>query len=259
MTPGGIASHTEGYRTITVGDYSHAEGMNTTAVGLGSHAEGGSLNFYGRRTVALGEGSHAEGLETTAGGWRSHTEGYQTVTAGEDGPNGHGSGGKGHAEGRGTTVIGYGAHTEGFLTTAATGSMSSHAEGAYTTTKGLYSHTEGLYTYAEGSGSHAEGSGSSALGIASHAMGLGTIASGSFQQVLCKYNIIHSASNDFLIIGNGTFNTRRDLAIFNQTFIGLSQSIFMPDLTMVSKPHVISFNPAAKKPEYSSGNKKPLL
>ena len=101
-----------------------------------------------------------------------------------------------------------------------------------------------MYTYAFGSGSHAEGSGSSALGIASHAMGLGTIASGSFQQVMGKYNLIHSASDDFLIIGNGTSVTRRDLAIFSQTFIGLSQSIFMPDLTLVEKPHVISFNPA---------------
>jgi len=52
--PSALASHVEGRKTITYGDYSHAEGSGSLAVGDASHAEG-------LGTIAYGDFQHVEG------------------------------------------------------------------------------------------------------------------------------------------------------------------------------------------------------
>ena len=108
----GPYSHSEGYRTQSIGEAGHTEGMNTIASGVGSHAEGDS-------TTASGNRSHAEGDQTTASGVASHAEGMDTIASGSS------------------------SHAEGFVTTAS--GDYSHTEGAYTTTQNLGEHAEGRY------------------------------------------------------------------------------------------------------------------
>jgi hypothetical protein len=82
----------------------------------------------------------------------------------------------------------------------------------------LYSHAEGSFTTAEGSYSHAEGDTTKSLGTASHTEGLGTIASGSYQLAIGRYNLRGNTTSLF-VIGAGTADasaSRRDLARFEQ-------------------------------------------
>lgn len=110
----GYASHAEGYRTKSIGDYgAHTEGSNTTASGDSSHAEGDS-------TIASDQSAHAEGYQTTASQFAAHAEGQQTIASGDSS----------HAEGYATVASGWVAHAEGDSTAALTDRA--HAEGINT-------------------------------------------------------------------------------------------------------------------------------
>jgi len=54
-----LYAHTEGYKTIALGNASHAEGQETKAMDNASHAQG-------RETIACGKCSHAQGFKTKA-------------------------------------------------------------------------------------------------------------------------------------------------------------------------------------------------
>lgn len=122
----------------------------------------------------IGNISHAEGVSIAQGPY-SHAE-----------SGGRAIGEISHAEGV-ATALGYGSHAE--------------CDGIAV---GDYSHAEGVnYSTAAGYASHAEGSFTMALGDYSHAANLYTIASGSAQTVIGKYNL---RDNDFslFVVGNGT-------------------------------------------------------
>lgn len=89
-------SHSEGYKTFTIGVESHSEGFETLAYGAQSHAEG-------LRTKTIGNSSHAEGRSTTSVGQYSHAEGMSTISVGQ----------YSHTEGYYNTVVGDSSHTEG--------------------------------------------------------------------------------------------------------------------------------------------------
>lgn len=75
----GDYSHSEGFKTKSIGRFSHSEGggeKGTLAYGDYSHTEGGS-------TEAYGDYSHAEGYGTVCYGYASHTEGLGTVSYGD--------------------------------------------------------------------------------------------------------------------------------------------------------------------------------
>lgn len=188
----------QGLSTDARGLYSHAEGSATIASGEGSHAEGWN-------TIAAGDYSHVEGYQTAATTSYSHAEGYDTTASGI------GS----HAEGETTTASGIGSHAEGW-DTVASGDYS-HAEGFGPTALGNYSHAEGDTTKALGDYSHAQGQSSEAVGQASFAGGLWTIASGSHQTTLGKYNLRDNIASIFVIgDGTGTSNaTRGDILRVN--------------------------------------------
>ena len=99
-----------------------------------------------------------------------------------------------HAEGTGTTASG----------------TASHAEGYETVAEGGYSHAQGYKTQATGNRAHAEGQGSVASGNDSHAEGLDTIAAGANQHVQGKYNIEDTAGTYAHIVGNGSYNNRKN-------------------------------------------------
>jgi hypothetical protein len=156
----------------TTGQYARAHGERTTASGTSSHAEG-------RFSLAQGSNSHAEGDSTAAYAAGSHAEGLDSATYAN----------YSHAEGRSTEARG----------------LYSHAEGYDSIPRADYSHAEGrdTETIVGALYSHAEGSGSITLGEASHAGGLCTIASGSYQTVIGKYNL-RGNTDSLFIVGNGT-------------------------------------------------------
>ena len=176
-TANAIGSHTEGFETITGGDYTynpntttigandpgsfaHAEGRASIASGgVGSHAEG-------NKTVAAGKAAHSEGSITTAIGNYSHTEGVRTISYAA----------AGHAEGQLSVSYDSAAHAEGFNSYAI--SPRSHAEGLFGYAYGWASHAEGSLSQALGDGSHAEGDTTISYGLLSHAEGQGTVAHG---------------------------------------------------------------------------------
>jgi hypothetical protein len=55
----GLFAHSEGYKTVSMGNASHAEGQETQSLNNGSHSEG-------RETIAGGKCSHAQGFKTKA-------------------------------------------------------------------------------------------------------------------------------------------------------------------------------------------------
>ena len=175
------ATHAEGYNTEASQLYSHAEGVGTTASGIGAHAEG-------EDTTASEQGSHAEGYGTTASGFWSHAEGWTT------------------------TAPGQGSHSEGYRTSAE--SQYSHAEGRQTNTiYGEYSHAEGYLTTASGDYSHTQGylTKTSKESLYTHAAGIGTLASGSGQFVVGKYNKKDNSDSLFVVgFGSGDSSSQRD-------------------------------------------------
>ena len=91
-------SHSEGYKTFTIGVESHSEGYETLAYGAQSHTEG-------YQTKTIGNSSHAEGRSTTSIGQYSHTEGYNTKSVGN----------YSHTEGEENITVGDSSHAEGRL------------------------------------------------------------------------------------------------------------------------------------------------
>ena len=177
------------------GQYARAHGERTTASGASSHAEG-------RFALAQGVNSHAEGDSTAAYGAGSHAEGLDSAAFAA----------YSHAEGRSTEARGLYSHAEGY--DAIPRADYSHAEGRDTQVL-----TAGLYA-------HAEGSGSIAIGEASHAEGLGTLASGSYQLAVGKYNTRDNTSSLF-VVGNGTSDSaanRSDIFRVEQSSVQVTGS-----------------------------------
>ena len=273
----GIRSRAIGNQTIAKGANSHAEGTSTRAYGQGSHAEGDG-------TLASGGSSHAEGFFTTASGNYANTRGYKTVASANyahaegdktiaDGYASHaeGSGSQAlgefsHAEGKGTIANNRGTHAEGVGTyagfidgvTAFGGANFAHAEGNGARAVGFASHAEGAFTLATNQYAHAQGLFATASGFGSFAGGGSTRATGDYTTALGIKNL---TSTGLFVIGNGTdeFNpgntNRSDLAVFKADQIILSQSIYLPDLNLLTSATGKKFvivNPNTGLLEYSS-------
>jgi hypothetical protein len=141
----------------------------------------------GNASVASGLYSHAQGDSNNATGLHSHAEGQSSTASGQ----------YSHAEGNSTVAAGAYSHTEGRSTSV--------------TNVASWAHAEGWETVAEGSYSHAEGYGSRTNGQFSHAAGAFTIASGSGQNVVGKYNKRLNTDSLFIVgNGSGDSNTLRD-------------------------------------------------
>lgn len=124
----GIGSHTEGYHTITGGEYE--TNINTGVVGLDN--PGSFAHVEGHGCIACGcIGAHAEGNKTLASGNVSHSEGSLTVASGDF------------------------SHTEGVRSVAS--NSCAHAEGSDTFASGFRSHAGGIYSTANGANSFAHG------------------------------------------------------------------------------------------------------
>lgn len=189
----GYLSESEGYKTVSSGQYAHAEGFNTIAGGMYAHAEGentvagiesshaegissfalGIASHAENRSTASGDSSHAEGNNTQATGQYAHSEGSGTIASGPvshaQGTNTNASNRSAHAEGGNTTASGQYAHAEGASATAS--GQGAHAEGGTTIAAGSYAHAEGETTQANGQGAHAEGGASRAHGDYAHVEG----------------------------------------------------------------------------------------
>jgi hypothetical protein len=261
-----ISAHAEGYASSASGDYSHAEGNSTKTLGDHSHTEGyrtrttTAANYShaeGYRTITEGPGAHAEGLYTSASGQFAHAEGSGSQAVGE----------WSHAEGRNAIANSRGTHAEGVntyagfvdgITNPSEGANYAHAEGNGTRAVGFASHAEGALTLASNQYAHAQGLTVTASGFASFAGGGSTRATSAFSTALGIKNL---TTEGLLIIGNGTdeFNpgdaNRSDLAVFKADQIILSQSIYLPDLDLVTsttgKKFVI-INPNTGFLEYSA-------
>ena len=144
----GLASHAEGYQTVSTGQGSHAEGVYTAALQYGAHAEGQStaLKEYTsysawqtagyNATISRGWGSHAEGKNTFSSGDGSHAEGHKCAATSTGA----------HAEGDTTYASGSYSHAEGYLTKAS--HTASHAGGIGTQTSTNYQTAIGKYNTA---------------------------------------------------------------------------------------------------------------
>lgn len=121
------------------------------------------------------------------------------------------SGGMSVAEGAMNEASGKYSHAEGYSNTVS-GEVA-HAEGAHNIAYTMGDHAEGYHTVA-GSGifgpqtNHAEGTYTRATGGSSHAQNAGTIASGSAQTAIGRYNV-EDYGDYALIIGNGTDSQNR--------------------------------------------------
>jgi hypothetical protein len=184
--------------------------------GASGGATGQYARAHGERTTASGASSHSEGRFSLAQGANSHAEGDSTVTyaAGS------------HAEGLDSAAFAAYSHAEGRSTEAR--GLYSHAEGYDTIPRADYSHAEGRDTQVLTAGlyGHAEGSGSIAIGEASHAEGLGTLASGSYQLAVGKYNTRDNTSSLF-VVGNGTSDSaanRSDIFRVEQSSVQVTGS-----------------------------------
>lgn len=180
----GVASHTEGRATETVGKYSHAEGYRSKASGYYSHAEG-------KDTRAYSDGAHAEGTSVVAQGPSSHAEGYgstdymevvQDCTESSDVEVSYiGSdviiGARANI---GNDIYSIVAIDEDTPSITLSSTVTLHAgDRIYVMTGafGAYSHAEGDATVSAGTGSHSEGSNTAALEVGAHAEGRETVAS----------------------------------------------------------------------------------
>ena len=115
----------------------------------------------------------------------------------------------------GTNVYLLGAFAQG--NSSIPSGLRAHAEGFNGTSTGNYSHSEGFNTVAKGDYSHAEGNASTAVGTYSHAQGIDTLASGSGQNVVGKYNK-QGNTDSLFIVGNGGNTTnagRSDIFLVN--------------------------------------------
>jgi len=187
-------SMTNGTSNLASGISSHAEGNLTRATGLYSHAEGtGSL--------ASGVASHAEGFQTTASGNFSLSTGFKTKALGQ------GS----FAGGVQTIANGPYAFSLGDSTFAGTSAFAA-----------------GSNTSASGQNSIALGDTSVSLGLYSFAHGGGTIASGSWQFVIGKYNK-QGDDTSLFIVGNGAFGAPKD-----SFKVRMSGSIVLPTTQSVA-------------------------
>lgn len=109
---------------------------------------------------------------------------------------------------------------------------------AYGTSSIAYGHR----TTASGDFSQAQGSSSWAYGTGSHAGGLHTIACGSYQTVVGRFNKPNNDS-DYFVIGDGTTNANRSDALgVNATRFFASNSIYFPDLADQRYQHIVMFN-----------------
>lgn len=155
----------------------------------------------------VGAYSSAMGFNVDASGNYSHAEGWKTVASGKSA----------HAEGDETTASFYYSHAEGCSTVA--NNYASHAEGGSTTASGSYSHAEGYKTTSDGFYSHAEGYWAESSGEYSHAQNKETIASGSSQTAIGKYNSVWDEETTGIIdpyafiIGNGSDINSRSNAL----------------------------------------------
>jgi len=206
-----ICSHAEGNNTQATSDGAHAEGNGAIASNSGAHAEGNGA-------IASGSGAHAEGYYTQADGDSSHSEGANTQANGSNA----------HAEGY-YTQANLNAHAEG-SDSQAIGS-GSHAEGYYTKADGDSSHSEGSNTQASNMNAHAEGEGSKASGKDSHAEGFLTTAETYCLHTQGQYNKVntgtadsYSATQNAMVIGNGTSNSALSNA-FRIDFLGATYGL----------------------------------
>lgn len=207
-TAGGYGgNHVEGVgNTInTYGNTSHVEGQNnTTNVGV-SHVEGvGNTVSYanvndeathveGKGNAATGSSTHVEGEANTVTGNRNHIEGYNNTVSAI----------KSHVEGDSNSVFGATNHVEGYSNT-----MTS----AYSSNYPSNSHIEGYYCKL-----HLNTDGG---GDGLHAQNIGTIADGTGQTAIGRYNThldggytLTSKDGYALIIGNGTADNARSNAL----------------------------------------------
>lgn len=269
-------AHAEGRDTRAIGKYSHAEGRQTQASyaahaeGYGAKAIASRSHAEGYNTVASGEAAHAEGQQTNAAAPRSHAEGYITkaigISAHAEGDRTEAQAEASHAEGKQTIATGNYAHAEGnspydsIRNLGGASGEASHTEGCNTTAIGDYSHTQGLGTYASGKGAHAEGIGddedsgkhmsygahgeashsegyrTKAIGDYSHAGGECTIAKGTAQTAIGKYNLEDETA--LLIVGNGNSNKRGNAFTVNENGTATIAADPINDMDVANKKYV---------------------
>jgi len=171
-----------------------SNGVNNRATGLYSHAEGSG-------SLASGIASHAEGFQTTASGNFSLATGFKTK------------------------ALGIGSFAGGVQTIA---------NGPYafsigdSTSAGTLAFSAGSNTSASGQNSMALGDTSVSLGLYSFAHGGGTIASGSWQFVIGRYNK-QGDDTSLFIVGNGAFGAPKD-----SFKVRMSGSIVLPTTQSVA-------------------------
>ena len=226
-TASGLQSFAQGNNSTASGENSLAQGKGTVASGNDSHAEGdqsvasgGSCHAEGYNCYATQAYDHAEGQSTTAAGFASHSEGLNTSASGQ----------YSHAEGQSTSAAATAAHTEGYAVFA-TGEYS-HAEGDATFASGKFAHTEGSGSKGFGTHSHAEGNNTHAYADYSHTAGIFTIASGSGQNVVGKYNK-RGNSDSLFIVGNGSGDSnslRDDIFLVNSGSVLIGSSSLGSDV-----------------------------
>lgn len=220
-------------------DIIHAlDGTDTTAIKIkGDFNQGNvtsnstnNLNSFahGNNADALGAYSHAEGQNSTANGAYSHAEGSSTTGAG-----------------------GTGAHAEGFGTNA--NGQYSHAEGEGTTATGNYSHAQGYNSVTVGPHSLAAGNAASTGISAQYSIALGTSMTAYIanQVALGRYGATTN-STDFVFIGTGTgTSTRKNgFGINNTTAYISASSVYLPEITSLSQPNVLTFDSATGRIYY---------
>ena len=128
---------------------------------------------------------------------------------------------------------------------------SSLSQGKNTAANGEYSHAEGNNVESKGKYSHAEGENTIAVGQGSHAAGFGTIAFADYQTSLGQYNKDKN-TEDYFVIGTGTYNNRKDGFGVSKTKTYVSNSLVLPNLTENSNVKVLTYNTETKEVHYGS-------
>ena len=126
---------------------------------------------------------------------------------------------------------------------------SSLSQGKNTAANGEYSHAEGNNVESKGKYSHAEGENTIAVGQGSHAAGFGTIAFADYQTSLGQYNKDKN-TEDYFVIGTGTYNNRKDGFGVSKTKTYVSNSLVLPNLTKNSDLDILTYNTSTKEVYY---------
>lgn len=101
----------------------------------------------------------------------------------------------------------------------------SFAFGANTLASSPWALAHGVNNTASNFAAHAEGQDTKALGFASHTDGIGTIASGSYQNVVGKYNKQGNSTSLFIVGGGTSTVARADILAVNSSNVVVSGSI----------------------------------